>query len=78
MYRVSQNNPYFLGLPVYKRMILKITSMGYDRNLNHNVENNHKEERGGGDHMICLKTHCLLIIFFLKSNITFGRSFCRN
>jgi len=24
--------------------------MGYDRNLNHNVENNHKGERGGGSH----------------------------
>jgi len=56
-------------------MILKITCMGYDRNLNHNIENNHKGEKGGGSHMICLKTHCLLIIFFLKQTLLLADHF---
>jgi len=57
-------------------MILKITCMGYDRNLNHNVENNHKGERGGG-HMICLKTHCLLIIFFENETLLLADHFVK-
>jgi len=46
--------------------------MGYDRNLNHNVENNHKVE--GGGHMICLKTHCLFI-FFLNQTLLLADHF---
>jgi len=49
--------------------------MGYDRNLNHNVENNHKVEEGGGGHMICLKTHCLFIFLILNQTLLLADHF---